>query len=912
MKCIAVFLLLTLAGAGICQPPAFTDITDGTHFEAQIPASDAKHYTASHSVSWTITPAGSPFLITPDGGAVSTGATITYTPTAASVDCGGTDDSYTLTITRADNGESLPLPLTACKIPAPATKPVDVVVVMDISGSMADLAICDCITPPAAGSRCAENPNPAGFNKLRYLKEQVLTIFNTLDGHLETDPQNRFGLVTFHSSVVREIGLTSFSDAGLNTQMNTLMDNSGPTTGLQPLFMTSMGGGLKEAIDMLGGASPDPSRSRLILLLTNGMQNESPMVVNSGGSISINSMPAVNLAGTDIKIVPYAIFTPEGSYLTLLEALGNAGGVTDLGLTASPYICSLSEPLEEGLIDGIEAIGSPKLLEFRTNQLNGNSGLETFQVNENMDMLTLNVSSVGTHNYTALKLEKISGGVATDISGFGAIIPPLSTPSQHRVIHVKFPLPIPGGGNTAGEYRFSFTANQPDLSYNASLIVDDRGLKQNFFASPITAAGESMLLGASLTQAGNPVANATVTAVIYRPKTALGNALAKTPVPAQYIDVKGPWGPFFPGKGFYDSPKSAAFAFRPGKGDGYIKRITISHPTLPSFQKEGARMKNGEKKYLVLMNETGFKENYDQEIIATIPLSHVGNGIYRAKYDGTARTGLYHVRFTAEGNHPVIGSYKRIDEKTPQVRFGTPDPKGSCLFVLYDAPLIISLKPKDLQGNLLGPNEAAAIRITMSSGSAGIPTDYLDGRYLVPLTLSGADPDPRMEISVYGRILYRGPLSGIRQKRAFVSVGGGLTIPQGQFSNDFGNGYFFEGKIGYRIYQQLSIQAKGGYYLFKDLESGKTNYGIGSVGAGLSYRQWVNVLTGVYLQAEANAGFYKPEGIDAAFGYNAGAEIIKPLGHFVNLGVGANYHSVQSKPSALNFMTAGLALQIRF
>ncbi|MBK8556267.1 MAG: VWA domain-containing protein [Lewinellaceae bacterium] len=585
--------MICICSLTLAAQPRFEDgmgnvLVGPLHFETAIPSSFSMHLSSNQSVFWmpvTGTPSGR-FTIVQDAPGFSDGATITYTPNASSVDCGGADDSYTLIIQNSLGVSSDPLTLTGCKVPAAGTRPLSIVMVMDISGSMGETARCQCIS---AANGCVSNPNPASVSKLNYLKEKVLTLFTAMRTQLQADPNNRFGLVTFASAVNPAISLTPFNSTAMASQMNTLMNNA-PGQGLQPLGSTAMGGGLKAAIDMLGGVTPDPSRARVILLMTNGIQNRAPMVNNSGGTVTINSTPSVTLNGTDIVVMPFAIFTPEGSYLEMLKAVSQAGRqLSDPGILATPYVCDLTQPLQGNWVNAAASTGSPKLLHFRSQDLNGNSGVETFNIQENMDQLTLFVSAVGNHNFNQFKVEKITGGTAVDITAMGTVIPPMATPSQHRVFSVVFPLAIPGGANTAGEYRMSFQSDKPGIGYDVSAMADDRGLKQHFFATSVLAAGQPLDLGANLLQSGLPVTNATVKAILYAPKERLGNAFSSTRLPSKYLNVKGPWGPVIA-----DKEKRS---FLPGSG-AYIKQFSITDPNLVTFNTEGNAMKIGEKSIL--------------------------------------------------------------------------------------------------------------------------------------------------------------------------------------------------------------------------------------------------------------------------------------------------------------------------
>lgn len=844
---------------------------------------------------------------------------ITYKPNDV-ITC-ATSPNYTIRVTKGGvlNSGTMTIQNNATGIPQGSPKPIEIIMVVDVSGSMGDPAVCQCTATSPTG--CNGSTGDPSRTKLDYLREVLLTIFNTLDNPMRT--QDRFGFVTFESTAQVAMNFKDFTAA--QTDVDNLLQDASPGK-IVPLGWTAMGQGLKTAMGMWGNVKTDNSKKRVILLLTNGIQNIDPLVEKLGTTVFIDEAPRIRdgsgniipgasagpedmiLSDFDVEIIPYAIFTPDNRYYELLQALA-VHGIG--GVSSSPYICDVNEPVTFDWLTAIRTTGTPKLVDFSRGKMSGTSGQETFTVKEVMNDLIVNVGGVGNHNFTSLKLEKITGGVATDITGFGTVSPPFSQASHHRVFNVSFPIAVPGGFTAEGDYRLSFTSDLPNVAYESTVIVDDKGLKQGYFATEIVPAGETLNLGTFLFQDATPVTNANVKAIIYKPKKPLGNAFAAKRVPAKFIKMKGPWGRLFPKDGFRaKQAQLAAVKHRSGNWEGaYIKQISISHPTLNSFKQEGDRMAIGEKKHLVLLNETNYRDIFDLEPIATIPLQHLEKGVYRGTYNGMKKTGLYHVRFQAEGNTAVVGDFKRFDDKTTLVRFGAPDRKKSCLFMLYESPYIISMRPVDTEGNLLGPNQVKAISVRLSDGSADAPVDYLDGRYLVPISIA-TDPDPNIVISIHDRQLYNGPLSGLQQKRGFFSLHGGLTFPSGDFDNFFDRSYFVEGKLGMRVYRQFGLQLKGGYYTFKD----SANFSIYGIGGGVTFRQWLgyNFLTGVYLQAEANGGYYKPEKSDGVFGLNGGIGLVKPLGHCLNAILQSDYHRLDTKPQKTEFWTLGLGLQVRF
>jgi von Willebrand factor type A domain len=893
-KALRITLLFFVGSiAPLLAQPLLMPDANPSRFETTVSGTTAQSLQSTESCNWVLSTTVTGFsFTTPNTGTQN--VTIAYTPPVGAPTCPA-DISVSLTLSNGNNNAADPprvYTLRGCVNPAPPTGlPVDVVMVVDVSGSMGDSD--GCVSAPS-------------LSKIDYLKSKMGAMYSSMRTSFMSNPAHRFGLVTFSNTASTPVSLQSFSTtSNIDAQINS-MTAAGAT---------SMGAGLVAAVNMLGGVAPNSSRNRVILLLTNGMQNTSPMVERSGASTIINTTPTVTtLSGSDIKIIPYAIFTPDGTYMDLLNGLAALNGSNAWGVTTAARICNIGENLQTNWINGGSLTGSPRQIAFRKGQIAGSNGTEEYTIKEQMDQLTLYVSSVGNVNYTGLKVEqKSGGGNYTDITALGTITPSLSTPAPYRVF-------VLGGVSTVGDYRLSFTANQPNVFYESSAIVDDRELKQDFFAMPVVAAGEPLFLGTSLRQSGVAVTDATVRAIIYAPKKRLNNNFAGQRVPSQFIEVtnppwqKGGFGRENPDNWFQKQStvlvgENAAFKSR-GK-DGYIKRFAITHPTLPSFREEGSRMKNGEKKYIILMQETDFDKVYEREIVATIPLQHEGNGIYRAQYKGTQKAGLYHVRMEAEGTHPNIGAYKRFEEKTPVVRFGTPDKKRSQLFLLYQDPMILMMRPVDIEGNILGPHQESAIRIALSNGVAYDLTDYLDGRYVSRLSVP-AGTDPTVTITIYERILYRGPLSGLNPLRWSFGAQGGLFSPAGDLANGWSPAVFGEARLGYRVYNQFSLVLKGGYQRLTTSVGAEAKADLTHVGLGAGWQEWFNVLNGVYAYGTIHGAAYRWQN-NWYGGWSIGTGLRKPLTHYLNVTLDAQRHQVNgAAPANFQFYTTGLGLELRF
>ena len=149
-------------------------------------------------------------------------------------------------------------------------KAVDVVVVLDRSGSMSD-------------------PDASGSTKL----QAALAAVNNFAGLLETsrtDGQvNRIGLVSFSDSATANLPMTG-ADATLLAPGGPLATALGNISATGPGGCTGMGAGIQQAIDLLcpggscDGFSGPGNPRKAILLLTDGIENVPPCLQPAGAS----------------------------------------------------------------------------------------------------------------------------------------------------------------------------------------------------------------------------------------------------------------------------------------------------------------------------------------------------------------------------------------------------------------------------------------------------------------------------------------------------------------------------------------------------------------------------------------------------------------------------------------------------
>lgn len=388
--------------------------------------------------------------------------------------------------------------------------PVNVMLVLDKSGSMLDPA-CPTCSP-----------------KLQVLKDAV-ELFVQLWTAVAV-PDDRLG-VTYFTTNINEYSV------GGEVLLPVLANAAGMIADVQsqttiPSNLTAMGGGLQSAINRL----TDASRPRNIILFTNGMQNVNPMVHQLGGtSLDIEddathphsnidpTVPPTNLnSALGIKINTIGVgATPP--YVDLLDNIATeTGGISKL--TTAPDE-DLRRFYVEELIDVLREF-SPQLLGYRHGSLTESNATESFTANDGARKIILKLS---WKRGAKLSFQVEKDG--HDLTRYGQIIngPFYRIFSIDVPADIKFTIINPGGdwhmrisGTTGASYEAAAIVEEPRLEYDFSLGRKDY------------VAGDPIELNARLTLGRQPVTDASrVTATVLAPLQGLGTLLSITPTPTE-------------------------------------------------------------------------------------------------------------------------------------------------------------------------------------------------------------------------------------------------------------------------------------------------------------------------------------------------------------------------------------------
>ena len=385
--------------------------------------------------------------------------------------------------------------------------PVDIALVLDLSGSMLRSACPGCAT------------------KLDVLKDAVEIFMQLWKGIAVTD--DRIGAVYFRSRV------TSYQQAGqmllpVIDETDDVLANLRSQTTTWP-EMTAMGGGLQVAINEM----TDQTRLRNIILFTDGMQNLNPAVVFPGLSIedgvqsrdaNVNATAPVTVMNKalGIKINTIGVGATPAFESQLTDIALGTGGV--IKITTAPNE-DLRRFFVEELIDVLRK-SSPQLVAYRKGTFEKTSS-EAFQLNATATQVLFKVSyqrgdevavSIFKGKQDVTRQARVIDGAFYQIFVFP--FEQLNALSE-------------GSTSSAGEWSVRLTSGNGKVNYEVAAITDEASIAYEltsgtgplYVGDPVPLAVEVWVYDILQHE------NVSVTALVDRPQTGLGTLLSTTRIP---------------------------------------------------------------------------------------------------------------------------------------------------------------------------------------------------------------------------------------------------------------------------------------------------------------------------------------------------------------------------------------------
>ncbi|MDY6905274.1 MAG: S8 family serine peptidase [Thermodesulfobacteriota bacterium] len=613
----------------------------------------------------------------------------------------------------------------------PARDPVDIILVLDVSGSMDGIA-------------------PGGTSpKIDLLKDAVEMFIRAWEPFATAD--DRMGVVYFSSDISATYPaaaplLLPFS-ANADAFINHVRARSAGGC-------TALGGGILTA---LRGFDALPDRQRHIIVFTNGMQNRSPMVTAvapaahqiladpgaSCGDSGIADEPGVDLADYNVKAIHTIGTGTPGAWTALVSAIaGQTGGQDHFTTTPDE---NLEDFFLEDLVAALRVDPVEKVATVTGTLTNADAGkTETFDINASVRKATFAVSWRGDRRPGALRFSlRAPDGTTIPASAMDIKDGPfyriasLSLPlSGHTTPGMMAAATVPSGIQHAGTWSLVLSPdlNTNQVAYRIHLIVDDADIRYQFNAPTAgLGVGEPMPLSLWVQQGNRTLTNLTgVKVKIRRPPTGFGTFVATNPVSkdqlAAPIDLAGD-----------------QFLNQAGKKSYILFQNPALRKTLDAIEET------------VALFDDGLPEHGDAK---------AGDGVYSALYTKTERPGFYHVDMSFGVPQPDGSVATRSDSRTLSIAIERFDLDRSTIDIrpvgdaAYEADVLLI----DKYGNYLGPGYAVAATVMLPDDKWGgrkvYLQDNLDGSYTGRVEMS---PEERaggavVSIEAAGNVITQVPL----------------------------------------------------------------------------------------------------------------------------------------------------------
>jgi len=781
----------------------------------------------------------------------------------------GVAGDFTVTVRPADiNSDGVPgnadmtdqdFALVIYNAEFPDRDPVDIILVLDRSGSMDGIA--------AGGTE----------PKIDLLKDAVEMFIRCWETF--SIPDDRMGIVYFNASIVKYPNaatiLLPFQD-----KANDLIDN---VRSIDATGCTALGGGILTAVRGFDGA---PDHRKFIIVFTDGMQNCSPMVTEVSGAHKILHDPAPPCADSGVaddsvhflseydvkKIHTIGTGVSGLDWENLVRDIASETG-GEHHFTSTP-----DEDLEDHFLeDLVNSLRVDPVEKVKT--VSGTIAdtdppkTEMFDINSTVRKATFALSWRGERYEDTMYLELVAPGEIT----IPISLQRVQTGDFYHIATVDFPLVVHGNPvDHAGRWklviRHKLTVTQ--VSYRLHLIVDDAGVRYHFdIPSANYGVGEVIPLSFWIQHGNRTLTNlpGEVTANIARPAVGFGTFMVNHDVSEDELnrDID------LAGDGF---PNLAA-----KKGYILLQDDALRQELEPVIDR-------------IALYDDGRPEHGDVK---------ANDGVYSALYRNTTRPGTYNVSMSFESSAPVLGRIERSQSKTISVGMKYFDLEKSTIEVRQVRPTEgkaayhVSILLMDAHENYLGPGHTLDVVVAPPGkkwGQVGRQVtlnDNLDGSYSgrVEFTEDEVDAGAELRIMVNGRQLkaIEPPSESLGFKKWSASFHVGAAIPIGSFADDFDPGVNVLLDLDYHFSPQLSLVGLLGYNAFGSKTAGVDDNYWANFSVNAKYRLFTGALS-PYLMG--GPGYYIPKEGDSGFGANLGFGIDYDYGNSITLELGGDYHIV--------------------
>ncbi len=601
------------------------------------------------------------------------------------------------------------------KIIFEATQPLDLVLVLDRSGSMFEKTSTDMGAP----------------TRWQALKEAVGNFTNLYKEHAIEG--SRLGITYFHTDATPVspcCGVLKPVDAGLPGVVVAELNS------INPEDMTAMGKGFINAVAKL----TTPDRARGILLFTDGIQNEPPLVLDNGTGVT--GQPPFPTGVGGIKIATIGIGSPAPEYHSVLMNLANNNrGKYNTTLDGTSYTAHPG-----GDPDGSLGMGtgftqqfitmlshfSPQLVTSSVKFVSsaGRTELAKFSLNKDVDKLVLEFTGNMLFSSTQLPylrqlIEVRKNGVQIGSNGRLSFA---GTSTRNFLIVYDFG----EDGDTLtphGDWEIAYfepvigiaathaAANVPkSLRLGLNVVADDHYVDMTSSFSPKQPrVKNSLKLTFDLKRLQVPITGAVVKVACARPGEDIGNALAL---------------------------------------DSLKVKISDADSTAP-----------GVEKWEELMKDSTFRNRFNA-VSNVVTLTHVGNGKYEGTFDSLTVAGVYQLVYFVTAETPAMGKFERTFTEAVYVAFGDVNMAASNVTTsIVNGTLVLNFRPMTSYGMYVGPALMNAFSVSNPNITIQRVEDHQDGSYTITF---GGKIEEDTKLILLGQEIYTGKLEDAGKKPGTV------------------------------------------------------------------------------------------------------------------------------------------------
>ncbi len=734
---------------------------------------------------------------------------------------------------------------SACLTAIPDTplQAANIFMVLDQSGSMSG-------TTDVAGER-----------KIDALQDASTMVLDLVDDYAADG--FRVGAVSFSMTVTGNTGLQDPSDTvpgGGRDILDTLIN------GLTPTSLTAIGLGINDAV--AGFPSPDDGKDKVVMLMSDGMQNVSPM-------LELNSPPpGAGVGGTplpgDVRFYTVALGTQIQE--DLFDDLANQGGIPAFYYSGGTADIQSNFVFWAADVMGLDPSSAPfaagggsGFAADSSSASSSASGVDSasFIVNRTARRLTFVLTWQPKGQDLRFYLDTPAGRINPPDSSFH--------PTQgYAVYTIRFPLNGLDAEAHIGNWIMRVTGTGGASSFQAHALFDDPAISLEYMAGGADpGAGEAIPIEVRILENGNPLTGVTARVLVEGPETGLGELLSSTSSP---------------------DPKS------------HRASITSGDPLPDPATAKLAALLNANPDFLTMLPGN------------IVVLTEARPGFYQGTIPAhmTEPAGTYILTFGVEGQGQLNASFKRSNLFSRHLRLkptvGNTRVTANVISQGDLKTIAVLVTPRDKFNNRLGPGWGNYIQATTNAGSfVGNPVDNLDGSYKLELRVPQGS-DPKINIAVRGEPVVDGKVNRLLSKRA-VSFHVGKTMPRGTFNNNYDSDLSLTLDYEYRYSPQLTAVALLGYNRFDASTTVVSDTYWWNLSANIKYTFAPNIWT-PYING--GLGIYVPKSGSSKPGINLGAGLDYTLRADLIFELGVDYHNIFTRGSNTEYLVPHIGLVYRY